>query len=561
MILDEAKTILLKAINKAGYKVDHLKVEYTDPQFGDVATNVAMKLANELKRPPFEIAIELKEALEVFDPALFEEVTVLKPGFINIKFKNNYLLEKSRNATTGLPQPYKNQVVVAEYSNPNPFKVLHAGHLYTTIIGDVIASLMQHAGAIVHRVNYGGDVGLHVAKAMWAIQRALGGELPDKLSTIPKERRLEWLSERYVDGSEAYEDNDKAKLEIIELNKKLYRIHEVNDRSSGLAKIYWTCREWSYKGFDRLYEKLQIDPFERYIAESEVAPLGIRLVKQGLKKGTFQESQGATVFKGEAFGLHTRVFINSQGLPTYEAKDLGLAAVKWQDYKFDLSIIITANEITEYMKVVVKAISAFYPEIALRAKHLTHGMVKLPGGKGMSSRRGNILRAIDVIDAAKAANMKINKQTTNETVLAAIKYSFLKQRMGGNIIYDPDESVAVTGNSGPYLQYAHARVSSILAKAADSTDSDQTMLDSNERLLVRKIVEYPEVFHKSVIELAPHHLANYLYELAQFFNKFYEDNRVIGDPREKIRLQIMSSYRNVLRHGLQLLNISAPDTI
>jgi len=306
-----------------------------------------------------------------------------------------------------------------------------------------------------------------------------------------------------------------------------------------------------------LYEQLRIVPFERILPESEVTPAGLAMVEKGLQKGVLEKSDGAVVFRGEDHGLHTRVFINSEGLPTYEAKDLGLATTKWQDYHFDRNFIITGNDIVEYMKVVLKALSHFFPEVAERTTHLTHGMIKLPGGVKMSSRKGNVLRAFDILTAANEAAQKVAKDVKHETVLAAVKYAFLKNRIGGDIIYNPEESVATEGNSGPYLQYAHARACSILRKAGQPINP--SAIQSGERLLVTKITEFPEVVTKASEEFAPHLVCKYLYELAQIFNRFYEQNRVIGDVREAERIYLVSKYADVLKTGLELLGVEAPE--
>ncbi len=537
-----------------GIGVD-VELTRSEEQFGDYATNVALRLAKELNANPREIAEKIASKLY---HAAIAKTEVAGPGFINLTLTDDALWSLSGQPPA---QTLAGKQVVAEYSDPNPFKVLHAGHLYTTITGDAIAKLLETAGATVHRLNYGGDVGLHVGKCMWAIVRFLEGEHPKKLEAVETDKRLEWLSERYIEGNNAYEADEQAKAEIVAINKRVYQLHTNNDHDSDFAQIYWTGRQWSYDGFDRLYDQLQITPFEKYIPESEVTPVGIEMVQKGLAQGVFEESDGAIVFKGEPHGLHTRVFLNSGGLPTYEAKDLGLAALKWQQYNFDLGVIITANDIVEYMKVVLKVLEHFYPEVVKRSKHFTHGVIKLPGGIKMSSRKGNILRAIDILEAAHEANKTTNGHDNQQTVLAAIKYAFLKQRIGGDIIYDPAESVALEGNSGPYLQYAHARARSILAKAktADSGQLTVDSLETGERSLLRKISEYTEVVDRSVQEFMPHHICTYLYELAQTFNSFYEHNRVLGDPRELTRLRLVQKYADTLKNGLQILNITAPE--
>jgi arginyl-tRNA synthetase len=252
------------------------------------------------------------------------------------------------------------------------------------------------------------------------------------------------------------------------------------------------------------------------------------------------------------------VFINSEGLPTYETKDVGLSLTKWNDYHFDESIIITANEQMQYMQVVIAAISQFAPEPAQRTHHLTHGVVKLQGGVKMSSRKGNIVTALDILAAAREAGAESGTNPSEDTILAAVKYAFAKNRIGGDIAYDPKESIALEGNSGPYLQYAHARARSILAKA-DAVTSELTELEAGERSLLRKITEYTEVLDKAVAELMPHHICTYLYELAQTFNSFYENNRVIDDSRQAVRLVLVKHYADTLKNGLELLGITAPE--
>src|SRR6218665_1590156 len=191
--------------------------------------------------------------------------------------------------------------------------------------------------------------------------------------------------------------------------------------------MWWRCREWSYDYFDAFYDRIGTH-FEKYYPESQTAPIGLETVQRELRKGVFNESDGAVVFDGDKFGLHTRVFINSHGLPTYETKDVGLSVLKWQDYHPKLSVIITGNDIVEYMKVVLKAIEQFEPDLAHVTRHMTHGNVKLAGGVKMSSRKGNFLRAVDVLDMVAEASKGVSEVENQATVLGAIKYAFLKQR-------------------------------------------------------------------------------------------------------------------------------------
>jgi arginyl-tRNA synthetase len=529
-------------------------VELTRPdeQFGDYTTNVALQLSKQVGKNPREIAEAIADRLQHDSVASIE---VAGPGFLNITVTDAVLVAALDDTQAA---PLAGKKVVVEYSDPNPFKPLHAGHLYTTLVGDTLARLIEHAGAEVVRLNYGGDVGLHVGKSMWAIVKELGGELPEKLGEIAEPERPAWLGTRYVEGNNAYEDDEAAKAEIIATNKRVYQLHEQNDRDSAFAQIYWTCRQWSYDYFSELYQQLQVVPFDRYIPESEVTPLGLTTVREQLSNGVYKESDGAIVFEGEPYGMHTRVFINSEGLPTYEAKDVGLMLTKWQDYHYDSSYYITANEQAQYFQVMFKSMEQFLPEAAERAVSITHGLVKLQGGVKMSSRKGNVVTALEILDAARAAGQASGTNPSEETVLAAVKYAFAKNRIGGDIAYDPRESIALEGNSGPYLQYAHARARSILSKASQPA-SELADLTADERGLLRKIVRYNEAVELATAELMPHHICAYLYELAQTFNRFYEKNRVIDDPRQNVRLQLVTHYADTLKAGLELLGITAPE--
>jgi arginyl-tRNA synthetase len=247
-------------------------------------------------------------------------------------------------------------------------------------------------------------------------------------------------------------------------------------------------------------------------------------------------------------------------LPTYDGKDLGLAELKDRDYpQAARSIIITANEQVEYLKVMLAALGQFEPALAAKTSHLSHGFLSLTTGK-MSSRTGKVYMAQDLLEAVSEA---VRQQypaspVQREAYLAAVKYTFLKNRIGGDLVFDVQESVSLEGNSGPYLQYAHARARSILKKAGQVPAGDINDLQPAERSLARHLSEYPEAVGKAVQELMPHHIATYLYELAQAFNRFYEKNRVVGDEREAVRLQLVAAYAQILQNGLGLLNIPAP---
>ncbi len=538
-----------------------IKVEVTrpEPQFGDFATNAALQLAKPLGRNPREIAEEIAASLR--DTGNYEKVEVAGPGFINITLSGSVLLALIREEPRAINM---GQNVVLEYSCPNAFKELHTGHLYQTIFGDILARLLLVSGATVHRTSFGGDVGLHVAKCLWGMRQELGGEKPEKLANIPDDafERSRWISRCYVIGATAYEGDEATKNDIDELNKTIYGFHDTNDHDSPLAKIYWQTRQWSFDYFDAFYQTIDVVPM-RYIPESSTAPIGLKVVREQLLKGNLKESEGAVVFEGdESKHLHTRVFVTSRGLPTYETKDIGVIWLEKQDYQFDRRYLITGNDQREYMRVVFAAAETFRPELAGTMTHLTNGTVRFADGKKMSSRLGNVTRAVDVLDVVreKVRSLVSDESNVEAVTLGAIKYVFAKYKLGGDIAFDINETVSLAGNSGPYLQYAHARARSVLEKS-NAVFAQPTKVLLEDRALVRKLGEYHEVVAHAAKSLEPHYICNYLFELAQEFNRYYENNRVIGGDLEEHRVSLVALYADTLKAGLAILGIHAPEKL
>jgi len=521
----------------------------------DYATNVAMQMAGRLKQNPREIATKI---VENWDDEDFE-VQIAGPGFLNFISSDGYWKRVLGDFGTNFSKniscdEYFGQKVVCEFSDPNPFKVLHIGHLYTSMVGDAIARLVKFAGGEVIRANFGGDVGLHVAKTLWAL-----GQIKNEDLTIEK------IAECYVKGTQAYEENETAQAEIVKLNKLIYQIaergedYEWNGEEQAVAQTYWQGRRLSYQYFEDFYDRIGVK-FDKYYPESTVAKRGLAEVKNGLAKGVYEESDGAVIFAGEKYDLHTRVFINKEGLPTYEAKDVGLIYTKWDDYHFDKSIVITGNDIIEYMKVVLKSVELMNPELPARTLHLTHGNVKLPGGVKMSSRKGNFVKAVEVLDAVNEALLEERGEENEAIALSAIKYAFLKYKIGGDIDFDIKASVSMTGNSGPYLLYSAVRAQKVLDKVlATEVNSDDWVLSEHEKSLIRGVLEYPAVLREAVKELTPHKIAGYLYGLAQEFSRFYENVQVAGSEFEFERAKIVEAYLMVMKHGLNLLGMEIPE--
>ncbi len=558
----------------------------------DYATNVAMQLAGWLKKEgilkedgtpfaPRDIALKLIDGLS----DISFDVEIAGPGFLNFISRDEYFKELLADMTANFEKnissdEYSGQTVICEFSDPNPFKVLHVGHLYTSMMGDSISRLVEFAGGKVVRANFGGDVGLHVAKTLWAMQKngltaeALEVKDSDGNGIVSSEeiaKKVEIIAQNYVEGTRAYEDDDQARAEITEFNKTIYAINADDIHDTPLAKMYWTGRELSYRYFEDFYRRLGVK-FDKYYPESSVASRGLAEVEAHVPD-VYEESDGATVFVGERYGLHTRVFINKEHLPTYEAKDVGLLFTKWDDYHFDKSIVITGNDIIDYMKVVLKSVSLYAPDLVSRTLHITHGNVRLPGNEKMSSRKGNFVKAVDVLDAVLAL------VPDEKVALAAIKYALLKYKIGGNIEFDIHESVSTTGNSGVYLLYSAVRAKKILAGnyTVPQAGSDLAQTESNlaqaesdlvkaewklaqaEKNLIRKLAEYKNVLNEAVEEFAPHKIANYLYETAQEFSRFYENVKVNGSEHENERREIVKLYLKTMEHGLGLLGIIVPE--
>lgn len=527
-----------------------------DAQFGDYATNVALQLAKPLGKNPREVAERIAEELR--QTGEFSEVAIAGPGFINIRLGDTALLALTRRQ----PQlVYADQRIVFEYSCPNAFKELHTGHLYQTVFGDIASRLMLIGGANLQRTSFGGDVGLHVAKCLWGMVAELGGEYPEKLDTVEADPfvRSRWISGCYVRGAKAYEEDAEIKADIDELNKTIYGFHNTGDHESPLASMYWATRQWSFDYFDAFYKLIDVETM-RYYPESETAVVGMKVVEEQLEKGILKQSDGAVVFEGdESKHLHTRVFVTSKGLPTYETKDIGVIWMEKQEYDFDHRYLLTGNDQKEYMRVVFAAAEAFRPELAGTMTHMTNGTVKFADGKKMSSRLGNVTRALDVLDIVreKVAELVEDKELIETVSLGAIKYAFARYRLGGDIAFDIEETVSLQGNSGPYLQYAHARARRILEKTGAVTAP--TSVRDEDRTLVRKLGEYIEVVELAVRTLEPHHICNYLFELAQEFNRYYEKNQVSGNEHEAHRAGIVALYADTLAAGLAILGINAPD--
>ena len=604
LINETLKNLEIEEIN---FSVEHPE----DLKNGDYSTNVAMKVCGPISkvinnnklgtwtvhgsnqnRNPKELAEKIVNEINTTPsafshspltggekPALAREglggflskVEVAGTGFINFYLSREFFTESVEEILKQKENFGKNKIldgkkVMVEYTQPNPFKPFHIGHLMSNAIGESISRIVEATGAKTIRANYQGDVGPHVAKAIYEI---LKSGFPDNNKSVSEQAH--YIGECYVKGNDAYETNEVAKKEIDEINKKIYEHSDIK-----INEIYDIGRKITLEAFEEIYKTLGTK-FDYYFFESEMAKIGEKIVAENTPK-VFEKSDGAIVFHAEKYDpkLHTRVFINSQGLPTYEAKELGLTETKFSKENPDISIVTTAIEQAEYMKVVEKSLQILSPEIAKKMKHVTHGMMRLASGK-MSSRKGNVVTGESLLnDSMEVIKEKIKDREFSEEEknniahlvgVAALKYSILKSSLGGDIIYDFEKSISFEGDSGPYLQYTAVRANSILIKAVNDGPWGISLNDRPYEIpteiteLEKIIYKFPEVVLHAYLSLEPHHVATYLTELASAFNTFYGNTKILDKENKYIsyHLNLVKAFYQTMQNGLWLLGIQIPE--
>lgn len=610
--------LISTAVVELGVKnVSQITLEHpANPDHGDWSTNVAMVL---FKQPEIRaqyqqpkkfaqaIADQLNQVQQSQQKKLFSRIEVAGSGFINFSLDSDLFISAARKIVQS-PQEIgahilEKKKIIVEFTDPNPFKEFHIGHLYSNTVGEAICRLLEHAEAVVQRVCYQGDVGMHVAKSVWGMQQKLTNEKLslEQISTWPLPQRIKFLGQAYALGSTAFEENEVAKKEIQDINYMCfvsaqeylqetaqwqpqvdYRkyLQHTNVDYEKIKELYQQGRTWSLAYFDTIYARLGMK-FDDFYFESIVGEYGIQIVREFMSKGVFEQSQGAVIFPGSKYGLHDRVFINSLGLPTYECKELGLAPEKFRRFPYDESIIITGNEIDEYFKVLLTALKQVRPDLAAKTKHFSHGMVRLPEGK-MSSRTGNILTGEWLIEEAKQKILAIfaetkselagqaREETAEQVALGAIKYALLKHHLGADIAFSFEESLSFQGNSGPYLQYTAARCFSVLKKAESLTTQNRSLNEpmnntpnAEEMTVFRQLYQFPEALELATVEFAPHQICTYLFSLAQAFNAFYNKHSILGKEGKtqsvedtSRRLLLTEAVLKVLQKGLAILNIT-----
>ena len=548
-IADELKKRVGKA---AGTDPDKIKLEHPDlEEHGDYSTNIALTLKGGIKQ-----AREIAEKIDKKD--LIEKIETAGPGFINIKIKREVLLKETGKVIQegdnyGCGNFLSGKKFMVEYAHPNTHKELHIGHMRTLITGEALARILKASGALVFRANYQGDIGPHVAKAIWGTEqllkaRGLSWETAEKMNLTDK---AHLLGEGYVRGNKEYEAN---KQEIDNLNNGIYS----GDEKSRV--VYSQTRRWSLEYYDTFYSRFTTK-FDKLYFESEVTEEGKKIVKHNIGK-VFDESEGAVIFKGEKYGLHTRVFITGDGNTTYEGKELALAYKQYADFPFDLNIHVVANEQAGYFQVVIKALELINPKFKGREYHLPMGMVNLVGRK-ISSRTGDFLTVDGLLEEVKELLPVKSSVNINEAVaIGAVKYSVLRTQPTLNVAFDIKQSVNLEGNSGPYLQYTYARTRSVLVKsrmAVSQIKADYTLND-DELHILKYLYRFPDAVEEAAKRYSPNLICNYLYELAKRFNTFYNQHSILSADNimtRELRLNLTAGVSQILKNGMRLLGIEA----
>ncbi len=537
------ETAIKKVLKELKLKPVKFSVEHPENMtWGDYSTNVGI-ITGKAK----EIYSRLKDEENLTKIA--SKIELAGAGFINISIQQESLITQTNKLLDAkVEKPYQGKKIMVEFAHPNTHKEMHIGHMRTLIVGESLARILSAAGAQVFRANYQGDIGPHVAKSIWGTARILEAEKSSwsKAEKLSLTEKAHLLGRGYVRGNQDYEAN---KAEIDQLNAKIY----AHDKKT--EPIYQQTRKWSLDYYGRFYERFGTK-FDRLFFESEVAEKGKEIVLKNLDK-VFKKSDGAVVFPGENYGLHTRVFVTQDGNPTYEAKDMGLAPAQFKAFPFDRCVHVVANEQAGYFQVIIKALELLDKKFIGREYHLSMGMVNLIGKK-ISSRTGEIITVDRLLEEVKE-NLKSlakNQEALEAVTVGAVKYSVLKTGCHQDVAFDIKKSVSLDGNSGPYLQYTYARARSILEKSGRFATFHLADLNHEEEILLRTLYRFEEVVVQAAEQLAPNLVANFIYDLAQKFNGFYNKHRVIGND---FRLWLTDATAEIIKRGLNLLGITAPE--
>jgi len=513
-------------------------------------------LAKKLRKNPNEIAFKIKEKISDKDLEDIQTVGGYVNFFINKnKFANNVIKEiLTKKDKFGKGDVGKKEKIIIEFPSPNTNKPLHLGHLRNMSIGESLARIAEFFGNKIIRVNLNNDRGIHICKSMTAYKKFGKGKTPKSAKT----KSDHFVGDYYVKFNQHIKDKNLEK----EAKECLIK-WESGDKQT--LELWKKMNKWALDGFKETYKKFGIKHDKSY-SESKFYTKGRSIINDGLKKKIFYKKSDGAIAIDLGKQLGEKIVLRSDGTSLYIAQDIYLAKLKSKDYNFDKSVYVVANEQDYYFNVLTEILKRL--KYSFSIDHVSYGMVNLPSGR-MKSREGNVVDADDLIENIQNlikkeldSRTKLSKKELDsrslKITLAAIKYFLLKVDVKKNMLFDPKESINFEGDTGPYLLYSYARASSILKKSKNKkikTNFKIKKLNEKEIELVKKLSQFQEIVLNSYKTLNPSLIANYSYELTQFFNRFYHTSKVIGSEKESFRLALVESFRHVLKNSIKLLGI------
>ncbi|MFW5687698.1 MAG: arginine--tRNA ligase [Bacteroidota bacterium] len=514
-------------------------------------------------------------------------------GFLNFTladgFWTGFLVNYSRDDSYGKQNTREDDVAVVEYSSPNTNKPLHLGHIRNNLLGYAVSQILEAAGQKTVKVNLVNDRGIHICKSMLAWMKWGNGETPqssgkkgDKLvgdyyvmfeAELKKEALA--LKESYNYDDEIARNNAPLMLEARELLRKW------EARQPDVWNTWKMMNEWVYEGFDVTYQRMGVS-FDKIYHESETYLLGKQIVLEGMEKGVLLKKEDGSVWADLSDeGLDQKLLLRADGTSVYMTQDIGTAQLRYDDYNAGQMIYVVGNEQNYHFDVLKKVLKKLGKPYSDNLFHLSYGMVELPQGK-MKSREGTVVDADDLMDEMYQTARKTTeelgkidgfteeeKQSLFHTIgMGALKYFILKVDPKKNMLFNPQESIDFNGNTGPFIQYTHARIKSILRKAEEKGiiraqfEAGKIELNDKEKLLLKSLYAYPALVKQAAAEMSPALVANYAYELAKAFNQFYHDHSVLNEPDENIslfRVQLSLLTATVIKNAMGLLGIDVPE--
>ncbi len=581
-LIEELKISLAKALSKAvGEDILPEALEYPElSENGDLAFP-CFTLAKKLKQAPPKIAAELAEKMkEILSSRakprdLFSDVQAKGP-YLNVFLDREALITHTTSAVLKAGEAYGDRKdahrgkVMVEYISPNNNKPLHLGHVRNGLIGAALCGLYESQGSVVRRALLLNDRGLAIAKAMVAYAKWGNGATPESLG----KKSDHYLGDLYVQYEQAAKQDETLEKEAHDMIRK-WEAGDLETRA-----LWKTLSDWCEAGQHETYKRFGFR-FDVEYKESEIYQEGKEIVELGLKKGVFKKDESGAVFADlEEYKLPNKFVLRADGTSLYITQDLYLAKKKFDEEGIDTSIVITANEQNLHFQQLSKILELLGFAWAKQAKHLSYGYVTLPEGR-MKSREGTVVDADDLLSALEAdAAIEIKQRhatlpddelvrRAHQVALAAIKFYFLEVDIASDMVYDPKASLAFAGKTGPYLQYMHARIKSILRKAETEASSSVIPSEQSESrnpseyefVLAFALARFPEAVHRAASQDRPSLVAIHLYETAKAIAGLYEKAPVLSASKEdrETRLQLLEAAAIVLKRGMDLLGFSAPE--